>query len=196
MGFQYMRKLECPASWQYRVEREVPAALLEERGLSAAYIDKLLPVAVVKSAVHAVTAAGETCGSGNSESPTLASGRSDVTFTDKECPDPPSHKVGFDIGGSETVYEAELPYREDYRVSERRMKFLSPLTSGDLKIMAEVTKTVSGGSPFTATGFITLPDLRIDRPMEVGCFALPASFDSSHSAVADLDHEGRKHYYC
>ena len=70
MGFQYMRKLECPASWQYRVEREVPAALLEERGLSAAYIDKLLPVAVVRSAVHAVTAAGETCGSGNSESPT------------------------------------------------------------------------------------------------------------------------------
>ena len=122
-----------------------------------------------------------------------------LVFTDKECPDPPTSKVGFLIGGSETVYEAELPYREDYRVSERRMKFLSPLPSGDFKIMSELSKTVSGGSPFTATGYITLPDLRIDRPLEVGCFKLPESFDSSHTAVANLNHEGEGYsseYFC
>ena len=111
-------------------------------------------------------------------------------LADKECPDPPIHKVGFRVGGSDTLYEAELPYRSDYKVSERRMKFLNPLPSGDFKIMAELSKTVSGGSPYTATGLTTLPDLRIDRPLEVGCFKLPESFDSSHTAVANLNHEG------
>ena len=67
MGFQYMRKLECSGSWQYRVEREVTAATLASAGLTQTYIDKIKPVARLSSAVHAVTAAGETCGSGNSE---------------------------------------------------------------------------------------------------------------------------------
>ena len=67
MGFQYMRKMECSDSWEYRVERDVTTSMLEEKGMTAAYLDKIRPVALVRSAVHAVTAAGETCGSGNSE---------------------------------------------------------------------------------------------------------------------------------
>ena len=73
------------------------------------------------------------------------------------------------------------------------MKFFYPLPSGDLKILAEMSKTVSGGAPFTATGFVTLPDLRIERPVEVGCFELPGMFDSSHSALPNLSHEGEKY---
>ena len=67
MGFQYMRRLECSGSWQYRVEREVTAAMLAAAGLTQTYIDKIKPVARLSSAVHAATAAGETCGSGSSE---------------------------------------------------------------------------------------------------------------------------------
>ena len=67
MGFQYMRKMECSDSWEYRVERDVTTSMLEEKGMTAAYLDKIRPVALVRSAVHAETAAGETCGSGNSE---------------------------------------------------------------------------------------------------------------------------------
>ena len=67
MGFQYMRKMECLESWEYRVERDVTTSMLEEKGMTAAYIDKIRPVAMVRSALHVVKANGETCGSGNSE---------------------------------------------------------------------------------------------------------------------------------
>ena len=61
LGFQFSRKMTCLDSWEYQVEKQVTLASLEARGISAEYINKIQPIAFVRSAAGTETGNGETC---------------------------------------------------------------------------------------------------------------------------------------
>ena len=62
LGFQFMRKMPgCLDSWEYQVEKQVTSSELEARGFTQDYINKIKPIAWVRSAPATATANSETC---------------------------------------------------------------------------------------------------------------------------------------
>ena len=62
LGFQFLRKMPgCLDSWEYQVEKQVTSSDLAARGFTQDYIDKIKPIAWVRSAPATATANSETC---------------------------------------------------------------------------------------------------------------------------------------
>ena len=113
-GYQFVRKLECPNTWEYKAEKQVPnrlipqahfqlffkisSASLQQKGMPQSYIDQLKPVGIVMTAGHVTVANGASC---------------------DECATQPDVKLGLiDAAGTEsiTTYKMKLMssgYQED-----------------------------------------------------------------------------------
>ena len=47
--------------------------------------------------------------------------------------------------------------------SEQRLKFLNPVPTTDFKVFVKMKKVVESADNVTATGYVTLPELRIGK---------------------------------
>ena len=156
-------------------------SMLEQRGMTQAYIDKIKPIAVVQTAYQYWLANAPTC----------------------PCNKKPKYSIGIvDSGGTE-ILEIGKSYdlsSTGYKV-DSAVGFINPLPTGDFTVRSQFDVTNNGGHSVSAS--IALPDLRIgihaiisieihsflsDEPQEVGCFLPPSSYDSSHTGLTDLSH--------
>ena len=102
----------------------------------------------------------------------------------------PQFEVGIIEGGTKNTFLNSIKYYDDKIYTEQRIHYLNPLPSSDFKVYARMKKTVQSADNVTAEGYVTLPELRIDTPLELGCFVKPENVSSSHSGVSNLTQEG------
>ena len=114
--------------------------MLEQKGMTQTYIDKIKPIAVIISAYQAH------CRSSS-------------------CTHQPKHKFEIDdSSGTSILNEGKLAWRGNLETSESIMGFMNPIPTGDLTIRMSVSQT-AGGTDY-ADAYAALPDLRIGRKPE------------------------------
>ena len=122
----------------------IDGTLIATLSCSQSYIDKIKPIAIVLAAYQAETANNETCNP-----------------TNNKCSSNPTHKIGIiDSSGTETLNEGKIEFKDNQMNSDSLMAVIDPLPAGDLTVRLQIDKNV--GSE-TATGYISLPDLRIGK---------------------------------
>ena len=77
-------------------------------------------------------------------------------------------------GGTKDKFSNNIRFFDNKVYSEQRIKFLNPVPSSDFKVFTKMTKQVTSSDNFTATGFVTLPELRIGKK----CKAILAALTS------------------
>ena len=75
----------------------------------------------------------------------------------------PTHEVGIIEGGVKNSFEANIRYYDNMINSEQRLKFLNPVPTTDFKVFVKMKKVVDSADNVTATGYVTLPELRIGK---------------------------------
>ena len=75
----------------------------------------------------------------------------------------PIHEVGIIEGGVKKSWEGNIRYYDNKIYSEQRTKFFNPIPTADFKVFVRMKKVVESSPNVTATGYVTLPDLRIGK---------------------------------
>ena len=60
-------------------------------------------------------------------------------------------------------FKTSIRYYDNKIYSEQRLQFLNPLPTADFSVFVMMKKVVESSPNVTATGYVTLPELRIGK---------------------------------
>ena len=114
--------------------------MLEQRGMTQTYIDKIKPIALLMSAYQVEKSSGSCSNPG-------------------ACDNRPRHKFEMDDStGTVTLNSGQLKWKANEQTSESIMGFANPMPTGDFTIRMSISQIA--GSVY-ADAYAALPDLRI-----------------------------------